>query len=314
MAAVATIAILVVATGLLILCATAFGGPRRPAPLASLNRPFAHADYSALSELLCYTARDGATLGWRHYMVSAMQPLGRRIVLVHGSAGHSASMHTLAQALAQAGFCVAALDLRGHGASGPHGQISYIGQLEHDVEDFLRAAPHAGPQTLMGFSSGGGFALRFAASAHGALFERYVLLAPFLHHNAPTALPASRAWVNVGLARLLALDALNRLGIARWNHLPVLAFALDEQRQTQLTPQYAYALAVNFRPHANYRDDIRRTVDRVRVLVGQNDELFNAQAYCALFAQPVITVPGAGHTDLVLGSRGVHAAVQACLE
>jgi pimeloyl-ACP methyl ester carboxylesterase len=308
-----TAAFLAVA-GLLMLAAITLGGPRRPAPLDSINTPFAQVDYSALPALRHTTARDGTALAWRYY-APATPANGRRVVLVHGSAGHSASMHMLAQALAQAGFTVAALDMRGHGGSGARGQINYVGQLEHDMEDFVRAEPHAGPQTLLGFSSGGGFALRFAASHGGAPFDRYVLLAPFLRQDAPTVRPVSAPWVDVGLPRLLALMALNRLGITRWNHLPVLAFAVTDLPQAQLTPEYAYALALNFGPHWDYQGDIRHAAGRIRVVAGTADELFDAQAYRPLFAPATVdTVPGVSHIGLILQPAGVQAAVRACLE
>lgn len=321
MAAVATwaaaLGLLALGTAAALLGALAFGGPHAPTPLASINPPFAGADYTALPALRHYTARDGTALAWRHYAPAAALAGQHRVVLVHGSAGHGASMHALAHALAQAGFTVAALDLRGHGGSGTRGRIGYIGQLEHDVEDFLHAEPHPGPQTLLGFSSGGGFALRFAASGHGALFERYVLLAPFLHQDAPTAKPAGRAWAAVGLPRTIALAWLNGLGVTRWNHLPVLAFALDERARAQLTPAYGFALAMNFRPHEDYRDDIRQALGRVQVLVGAGDELFDARAYGPLFAPPggaapITVVPGVGHIGLILDPAGIRAAVQAC--
>ena len=305
---------LAAATGLSILAALTLGGPTRPAPLDSINTPFAQVDYSALPAPRHTIARDGTALAWRYY-APATPANGRRVVLVHGSAGHSQSMHVLAQALAQAGFTVAALDMRGHGGSGTRGQIGYVGQLEHDVEDFVRAEPHAGPQTLLGFSSGGGFALRFAASSSSALFDRYVLLAPFLHQDAPTTRPVSAPWVNVGVPRLLALVALNGLGITRWNHLPVLAYAATDLPQAQLTPEYDHALALNFRPHWDYQADIRHAKGRMRVVAGTADELFDAQAYRPLFVPaPVDTVPGVGHIGLILEPAGVQAAVRACLE
>lgn len=312
-----TLGLLTLGTAATLLGTLVFGGPHAPMPLASINTPFVQVDYTSLPALRHYTARDGTALAWRHYAPADPLAGKRRVVLVHGSAGHGASMHTLAQALAEAGFTVATLDLRGHGGSGMRGRIGYIGQLEHDVGDFLRAEPHPGPQTLLGFSSGGGFALRFAASEHGALFERYVLLAPFLHQDAPTAKPAGRAWAAVGLPRTIALAWLNGLGITRWNHLPVLAFALDERARAQLTPEYGFALAMNFRPHEDYRGDIRQASGRVQVLVGDSDELFDADAYGPLFAPPggaapVTVVPGVGHVGLVVDPAGIQAAVQAC--
>lgn len=211
--------------------AIAWGGPKDIPPLASFNNPFKDVDYSNVPPAQRYTARDGTSLAWHGYTpaggaggtgASASAPL-RRVVLVHGSSARGQSNHVLAQALAAAGYAVASLDMRGHGESGPRGQAAYIGQMEDDIEDFLRAVPHAGPQTLMGFSAGGGFALRFAGSARQGLFDRYVLLSPFLHHNAPTSRPDSGGWVSVGLPRMIAVTLINQVGITRWNHLPVLS-------------------------------------------------------------------------------------------
>lgn len=205
--------------------------------------------------------------------------------------------------------------MRGHGESGPRGQIAYIGQLEDDVEDFLRAVPHAGPQTLMGFSAGGGFALRFAGSTRQALFDHCVLLAPFLHQNAPTSRPDTGGWASVGVPRLVALSLLNQAGITRWNHLPVLRFALDEASQAGLTPSYSYALAMNFRPHEDYAGNIRHAQGSVCIVAGMDDELFHADRYAALFASagkpvPVTLVPGTGHMGLTLQAHAVDVVAQ----
>ena len=47
---------------------------------------------------------------------------------------------------------------------------------------------------LIGFSAGGGFALHFAGSNKSALFDRYVLLAPYLGPWAPTNQPHAGGW------------------------------------------------------------------------------------------------------------------------
>lgn len=297
--------------------AVAYGGPRPIAPLASINSPFANVDFSGLPPAQRYTARDGATLAWYGYLPTALDtgaPV-RRVVLVHGSSSRARSLHVLASALAAQGYAVAALNMRGHGDSGPRGQVAYIGQLEDDVADFLRAVPHAGPQTLMGFSAGGGFALRFAGSARQGLFDHYVLLAPFLHHTAPTARPDTGGWASIGMPRLVALTLLNRAGVAHWNHLPVLRFALDEVSRAALTPSYSYNLAMNFRPHDDYVQDIRNAQGSVRVVAGQEDELFHAERYAALFSSagkdvPVVLVPGTNHIGLTLDAHAVAAVAR----
>ena len=111
-----------------------WGGPKDIAPLASINNPFQGLDYSTLPPAQHYAARDGTALAWRGYnpAQSAEGAGQRRVVLIHGSSARGQSMHVLAQALAAEGYAVAALDMRGHGASGPRGQVAYVGQLEDE--------------------------------------------------------------------------------------------------------------------------------------------------------------------------------------
>lgn len=299
--------------------ALVWGGPKDIAPLASVNEPFQSVDFSDVPSAQHYTARDGTLLAWYAYRPKSnlIDTSTRRVVVIHGSSSRARSTHVLAQALVAAGYSVAALDMRGHGESGTRGQAAYIGQLEDDVEDFVRQVPHAGPQTLMGFSAGGGFALRFAGSARQALFDRYVLLSPFIHQDAPTARPDTGGWATIGMARLVALTLLNRIGITWWNHLPVLQFALDEASRAGLTPTYSYTVAMNFRPHDDYQTDIRNARGTVCIVVGKDDELFYADRYAELFAQagkpvPVTLVPGVNHMGLTLDAVAVQAVAQAC--
>ena len=266
----------------LLALAVVLGGPQPPPPMESINAPFRSVDLSDLALLKRYTARDGARLAFRAYAPTA-SPAKGSAVLIHGSSASSSSLHPLAKGLAQAGYAVYALDMRGHGESGPKGQITYIGQLEDDVEDFLEAVQPTGPRTLVGLSAGGGFALRFAASSRQKLFDQYVLLAPFIHQDAPTYRPGAGGWVATGVARIIALTFLNRFGITRFNTLPVLAFALTADAQQFLTPTYSYALATNFRPHDDYRADIGATKQPLHVLVGQDDEVLHADQFSAVF-------------------------------
>ena len=129
--------------------------------------------------------------------------------MVHGSSGSSGgTIHALAQALAARGVETYALDIRGHGASGTRGDIGYVGQLEDDLADFVavvRKTVPSAPLTLIGHSSGGGFALRVAGSPIQNLFARTVLLAPYLGYDAPTNRPNSGGWASADIPRILAL-------------------------------------------------------------------------------------------------------------
>jgi non-heme chloroperoxidase len=45
--------------------AISLGGPTPAPPMASINEPFKHVDFSDLPELQNYTAKDGAVLAYR---------------------------------------------------------------------------------------------------------------------------------------------------------------------------------------------------------------------------------------------------------
>lgn len=296
-----------------------WGGPTPIAALDSINSPFKDLDYSAMPAVQRYTARDGTALAYRHYPAAVVATAGapqRRIVLVHGSSASSRSMHPMAQALLAAGYTVDALDVRGHGDSGRRGHIGYIGQLEDDLTDFMRAVPHLGPNTLIGFSAGAGFALRFSASPRTALFDRYVLLAPFLI-QAPSNRPDSGGWASVGLPRIIALTVLNKIGITAWNDLPVTQFALNAEAKQFLTASYSYALATNFGADLDYARDIARAPKSLKLLAGLDDELMVPQRYAGIFAGAgktidVTLVPGANHIGLTLNPPALAAIAAAC--
>src|SRR5258705_6455202 len=110
----------------------------------------------------------GKPLAYRFYPSQA----GKVVLLLHGSAGSSASVHALAKGLARQGAAaVYALDVRGHGASGPRGDVKYIDQLDDDLADlssWIRARHPGQALLLAGFPATGGLALRMAASPQGA--------------------------------------------------------------------------------------------------------------------------------------------------
>lgn len=304
--------VIVVACG--IAAAIAFGGPAQLPPMQSVSDPFKSVDFSDLPPIQRYSARDGAQLAYRAYGQANGGAKGS-VILVHGSSSRSDSMHPLAKGFAQAGYVAYALDMRGHGESGEKGQIAYIGQLEDDLEDFLNALRPSGKKSLIGFSAGGGFALRFAADARRNLFANYLLLSPFLSQDASTYRPASGGWASVGMPRILGLVILNRIGISSFNYLPVTAYALKPEAQKLLTPRYSFALAMNFRPHNNYRADIAAATQPMEVMVGQNDDQFYPERFSSEFstagrAVPVLIVPATGHIDLALSPVAVQAAVE----
>lgn len=286
-----------------------FGGPHSLPPMDSINAPFSRVDYTSLPPLQTYMARDGAALGYRSYNPVVSGSLDY-IVLVHGSASRSDSMHVLGKALAVAGYRVYALDMRGHGKSGMKGDIQYVGQLEDDIEDFILSVQPEGSGTMIGFSAGGGFALRLAGSHRQNLFDRYLLLSPFIHYTALTYRPGNGGWADVGVPRFIALMILDRLGIRWFEHLPVIAFAMNAEEKRVLTPTYSFTLFRNFKPPDDFAACIRSVRRPLKVLVGEKDEVFYAKQFRPTFSAagrdiPVVVVPGVDHAGLVLARAAV---------
>jgi hypothetical protein len=121
-----------------------FGTSRPPPAAAAITGPFARIDDRNLPELRRYQARDGTQLSFREYAAS-----GRQVaVLIHGSAGSSRDMHSLALALQGKGVTVLVPDLRGHGANRPHGDIAYVGQLDDDLADLVARKKPELPSTV----------------------------------------------------------------------------------------------------------------------------------------------------------------------
>ncbi|MEE8400415.1 MAG: alpha/beta fold hydrolase, partial [Desulfobacterales bacterium] len=135
-----------------------------------------------------FEARDGASLYARHYAADA----GVTLLLLHGLSGNSYTFNTTCGKIRKAMDAeIYALDHRGHGESaGRRGDVDYIGQYEDDVADVIakiRAAKPEGRLILAGHSMGGGIALRYAMKNNPSDVDGYLLFAPHLGFNSPTA-------------------------------------------------------------------------------------------------------------------------------
>jgi alpha-beta hydrolase superfamily lysophospholipase len=253
----------------------------QPAELKSISAYRNSMDFSALPELTRFQARDGTALAYRHYPAQAPST-GRIAVVVHGSSGSSqGAVHALSLALAARGVQTYAVDIRGHGASGNRGDIAYLGQLEDDMADLvteIRKTNPAAPLTLIGHSSGGGFALRIAGSPIQNLFTRTVLLAPYLGYDAPSSRPNSGGWANPDIPRFLALSVLRKLGMPWAESLPAIAFAVPPDSSQRLTATYSYRLMRNFAA-SDYRADLAAATKPVTVFSGSADQLMDPEKF-----------------------------------
>lgn len=310
------VALFGVAGGLALFC-----HPDAPKALASVTKPFATMDLSGLPPLITYRARDGANLTYRLYPGQDDQV----VVLIHGSAGSSQDMHRMAIELQQeSGSTILVPDLRGHGANRPHGDVAYVGQLDDDMEDFVQAVKPVFPGkkwTLLGFSSGAGFALRISGGSQGKEFDRYILLSPFLRYDAPTARqdaakPKDDAhWYSVSIKRIIGLSILGSFGIHHFDGLPVISFPVPDNLES-VTASYSLRMQENFEPHENYRADIRNSQRPMLVFVGGADELFYPEQFSNVFHSerpdvPVIIIPGMTHSDMITKPLPIQTVVQA---
>jgi alpha-beta hydrolase superfamily lysophospholipase len=253
---------------------------RRPPELTSISATAGAVDRSDMPPLQRFHARDGTELGYRHYPARGPAS-GQAAVLIHGSSGSSVAVHALAKALAAHGVETWAPDIRGHGASGTRGDIVYLGQLEDDMSDLvaeIRKTNAAAPLTLLGHSSGGGFALRIAGSSIQNLFARTVLLSPYLGYDAPSSRQDAGGWASPDLPRFLGLSVLRRLGITCCESLPTIAFAVGPDTSAILASTYSYRLMRNFGA-AQYRADLAAAGKPVALYAGAADELMFPEKY-----------------------------------
>jgi pimeloyl-ACP methyl ester carboxylesterase len=295
----------------------AFDAPVQPPPLDSIIKPFAQVDFSDLPAVQTYSARDGATLGYRVYAGGGEQV----VVLIHGSSDDGAGMHPLAKALRDDGASIYVPVLRGHGNSGRNGDIDHIGQLEDDLADFvavLRPLQPAASFSLIGFSSGGGFVLRVIASPDERLFDRFMMISPALPRGAPTLRPDAGGWVSVAKPRIIVLAILNRLGVDWFNGLPVVALATSPEAPN-LTSVYSFRLAVDYGAPPDYLAALGRSTKPAALLVGGSDELFFSDRFAPLLKParpdlPITVVPGIGHIGMTVTPQGIAAVRKSFLQ
>jgi len=288
--------------------------PLQPVPeLQSISRARVTVDLSSLPAIERFQARDGTWLGFRHYGAGGA-PTGRVAIVVHGSSGSSGgTIHALSQALATHGVETFAVDMRGHGTSGTRGDIGYVGQLEDDLADFvavLRNTVPSAPLTLIGHSAGGGFSMRVAGSPIQNLFERFVLLAPYLGYDAPSTRPDSGGWARADIPRILGLLALRAIGVNCCEALPVLALAVPPNSEKTLVSTYTDRLMRNFAVRGDFRRDLAAATRPLTIISGADDELMFSDKYAeavrgAKVAVDVRVLDGINHMGIVAAPKAI---------
>jgi non-heme chloroperoxidase len=265
-------------------------------------------DYANLPQLQTFSARDGKPLAYRHYPAQSDKVL----ILVHGSGWHSQYFLPLAEFISSEGLAqVYTPDLRGHGRTPERrGDIDYINQLEDDLADLVSIIRKDDPGLKMivgGHSSGGGLVIRFAGSRYGEQADAYVLLAPFLKHNAPTVRPNSGGWAHAYTGRIAGLTMLNVMGIHWFDYLTVIEFNMPEQaRDGTETLSYSHRLNTAYAPR-NCKKDLGAITQPLLVVAGTADESFIAEQFEPVISQytavQVKLLPGITHMGVVVAPK-----------
>lgn len=255
-----------------------------------------------------YTARDGASLGYRQWDSAA--PGAPLLVAVHGSGWHGAQFQALGAVLAGQGLAdVVAPDLRGHGPDpARRGDIDHIGQFEQDLADLIATRAKPGQKVVMlGHSSGGGLVLRHAGAGLGQPLDGAILLAPFLQHDAPTTRPNSGGWARVMTRRIIGLSILNTFRITALNGLTVVQFripaaVLNGPLGATATTAYSFRLMTGYAPHRDWPGDVA-ALPPFLLVAGDADEAFRADLYqptlATLNPQGTYRMVSSGHLDVV---------------
>jgi non-heme chloroperoxidase len=286
----------------------AFNAPASPPAMVSIARSLERINVADVPAPRQFQARDGASL---QYYAYPAEP-DRVAVLVHGSAGPGTSMHALAEALRAAGVTAYVLDIRGHGGSGRRGDIDYIGQIDDDLGDFvaqLGPARSGETRTLVGFSAGAGFTIRFAGGPYGLLFDRYVFLSPILPGS-----PTCRAMLVQ--PRIVTIAWLGRLRIHWFDGFNVISYAVSPERSQEMTASYSYRLSMNFGAGLGYESYLKNIRRPAAVLVGDADEQVVADQFAPLLQRlgvsiPVTIVPNMKHADMIAAPAALQAVVRA---
>jgi alpha-beta hydrolase superfamily lysophospholipase len=317
------IALIVICGGFVAIAAALAGtlafGTNAPAPpLASLSAPFRAVNFSDLPAVQTLSLNNRSPIAYRAWLPNpapADPPLV--VITIHGSSAQSASMHPLGKALSAEGIPVFAPDIRGHGGTGVRSDIDYASELDDDMADFVAMVRGKYPDAklvLMGFSSGGGYALHLAATPLGKNFARAVLLSPMLGPFAPTYRQEQK-YATPFIPRIMSLAVLNRIGIHAFDHLTTLLLAIDPSRTDILVGHYSWLLMRAFGT-GDYAADVRNAQTPLAVVAGEKDELFDANKFGpTLNAErpgiPATVVPGLSHTALTVDPSAVPAILAA---
>lgn len=229
---------------------------------------------------------------------------GRPVLLLHGLASNARIWDPVARALAQAGFAVAAPDLRGHGLSDKPDQGYDITTVAGDLADLIERLGWQAP-ALVGHSWGGVLALDHAA-----------------RDPAGPQAPAALALIDGGIAQLSdapgatwerVRDRLTPPRLAGTSLADLLARLHDPGRKWIPDDQTTAAILAGFRLHADGTIAPRLTFERHMLVVRALWEFQTYDRFPAVRC-PVLMVPARPPAPLDLQEQGYLELKQRGLE
>ncbi|MBO9599832.1 MAG: alpha/beta fold hydrolase [Cohnella sp.] len=270
-----------------------------------------------LPPIQTYEARDGRSLCYRHYRADS----DKLIILLHGISEDGQYLHPLADFIAKRQLAqVVVPDLRGYGLHPiRRGDVEYVGQHDHDIEDLAgwleKSEPQANKLILAAHSGGGGNVLRLADKPLAEQVNAYLLLAPAIHPKAPINYEKNHmSTVQLNVPRLAMLTFMNKLGIRWFNRLTVMHNDKPPaRRHGRETLELSYRLLQSRAPSAKYGRSLKAMTQPTLVLVGEKEEVFIPGQYAPLFAEhneaTVKMILDADH-DGILSSEGAYREVE----
>ena len=214
-------------------------------------------------------SRDGTKLHVRTWL-----PLGTTsavVVLVHGFKAHSGLFEWPAGEMAEAGFAVYALDLRGHGKSG--GEPLYAAKVSEYIDDVravvqLAKTRHSQPIFMLGHSAGGviacAYALEDQRDLRGLICESFAL-----------EVPASRITLSLlkGIARIAPHAGVFKLKDEHFSRDPAFVQRMKNDPLISHEGYPAQTIAELARTDERLHKDLARITIPVLVLHGTEDHV-----------------------------------------
>ena len=167
---------------------------------------------------------------------------------------------------------------------GKDGDVDYINQYADDLADIVKTIRKQKPKgkiIIAGHSMGGGVALNYAMQRNKTKIDGYLLFAPLIGHNSPAiqqALPTEtdsiEPFMKIHIARIIGLKMFNEIGNHSHDSLPVLFFNLPENMPSR---KYTHRANMSMAPE-DYKVGLKSLNAPTLVLIGTNDEAFNAEA------------------------------------